>query len=174
MRWLPVLILALAPVAAHAITQPSHGLYVGAAGGVAAELGPARAGPGWQVGAGWWWGRYDEVYALGQFTSVGVTLRQSFLDGGLRSTPQLEVRRGSDVLVVGYHAFLGVGPEIRPDGAGVSALLGGGAKWRFTPHWGIGVRAGAGAAWHEQTIQPRLAARLHLEWTGPLGRRSGD
>ncbi len=169
MRRVLALLVLLLPSTAAALSQPRQGPYVDVSGGLSAELLPTALGPEWGLSAGWWWGEYDDVYALGRYTALGLTLRQAWVAGGLRTLPQVEVRRGTDVLVVGYHAFLSAGPELGERGLGAVALIGGGAKMRFTPHVGLGVRVAAGVSWVDSDLHPRAHPGLYLEWSRPTG-----
>jgi hypothetical protein len=172
MRWLPSLLLLALPCTAAAITSPQHGIYVAAGGGAAVDIAaPSAAGPAWDLSVGWWIGRYDEVYALGRFTGLGITVRQDWERDALRTAPAVEVRRGTDVLVVAYHAFLSVGPVLTSGATGVEGLVGAAVKYRFQPHLGVGLRLGAGVAWVD-TVSARITADLVFEFSAPL-RRGG-
>lgn len=169
MRWLLALLWVLQTVPASAMTTSQTGILITVGAGGTLDIGaPTVIAPAWTTGASFWWGRYDEVYALGRFTSVGIEVRQAWIHGALEAIPALEVRRGNDVLVVGYHGFLSVGPVIRPGAVGVEALLGGGVKWRFRPHHGLMLRAGAGVAWVDDTVSGRVILRLAYEFGSPF------
>ncbi|MCO4747528.1 MAG: hypothetical protein KC912_22195 [Proteobacteria bacterium] len=132
MRALLVLVLlSLAPVAEASFTSPREGLWFQAAGGFAADL--RGAGPGWHAGGGYWWGNYDNDYALGRYWGVGVTARQDYVRGELSTVPMLELRRGNDVIVVGLHWFVSAGPVIRPNAIGAEARGGVGGRFRLNP-----------------------------------------
>jgi len=170
MRWFPALLLLALPCSAAAMTSARQGIYAATGGGVVFDsAAPVAVGPTWNLSAGWWAGRYDEVYALGRFTGLGITLRQGWERGALRTAPALEVRRGTDVLVIAYHAFLSVGPVFASGAVGVEGLLGAGVKYRFRPHLGVGLRLGAGAAWVED-LSARITADLVFEFATPLRR----
>ncbi|MBW1879036.1 MAG: hypothetical protein JRI25_01815 [Deltaproteobacteria bacterium] len=170
MRWFPALLLLAVPCAAEAITSPQQGIYAATGGGVVLDTAaPVAVGPAWDLSIGWWTGRYDGVYALGRFTGLGITVRQDWERGALRTAPALEVRRGTDVLVVAYHTFLSVGPVFTSGAVGVEGLLGVGVKYRFQPHLGVGLRLGAGAAWVED-VRARVTADLVIEFAAPLKR----
>jgi len=173
MRWLLALLCLSIAAPATAMTTSQVGLLGDLGAGGTLDAGsPVRFDPGWTAGGAIWWGRYDDVYALGRFTSVGITLRQAWHRGGLETIPALEIRRGNDVLVVGYHAFLSVGPVLRAGAVGVEALLGGGVKWRFRPKLGLMLRLGAGAARVDGQWSGRAIVRLAFEAATPLRRRA--
>lgn len=172
MRWLLALLCLLVASPAAALTTSQAGILATASGGGTLDAGATTTfSPGWTAGAAIWWGRYDEVYALGRFTSLGITLRQAWHVGTLETIPALELRRGNDVLVVGYHAFLSVGPVLRGGAVGGEALLGGGVKWRFLPKLGLLLRVGGGAAWVDGRWSGRALVRLGLEAATPFAHR---
>lgn len=169
-KWVLLLSL-LVPCAAQAFTSVQHGPYLHAGPGLAIGIGsPVQVWPAWRAGGGWWLGRYDEVYALGRYTAVGLDVRQGWRRGVLSTQPMLEVRRGTDVLVIGYHAFLAAGPEFAGGELGLVALLGAGLKWRFKPHLGLMLRVGGGVAWMDGATSGRGVVELNLEWSQPLKR----
>ncbi len=164
MRTLLALLLLLVASPAAAITTPQHGAMFQIGAGGTFDLGaPSYAGPGWSGGVAWWWGRYDDVYAIGRFTALGITARQAWIAGALETIPALELRRGSDVIVVGYHGFVSAGPVFRAQAIGAEVLVGGGVKWRFKPKLGLGLKLGAGAAWVDGAWSARAIARVTFE-----------
>lgn len=91
------------------------------------------AGAGWQAGGGYWWGRYDPDYALGRYWGLGLTARQDWVRGELQTVPLMELRRGNDLIVGGFHWFASAGPVVRAQAIGVEGRVGGGARFRFDP-----------------------------------------
>lgn len=172
MRWL-LLAFTLWSTPALALTDPRQGLWVElGAGGLLDTGSPVAFAPSWGLSMGVWFGQYDEDFAIGRYGGIGITLRQAWLRGELVTLPSLELRKGVDVIVVGYHGFLHVGPQITDNGVGLEGLLGVGAKYRFKPHWGVGVRLGAGAAWADERVTARAEARLTLCWAASFKKKS--
>lgn len=170
MRMVLALLACFVAAPASAMTDPMAGALFTLAGGGTSAISPGAFGPGWDGSVLLWWGRYDDVYALGRFNAIGVTVRQAWLDGALRTTPALEYRRGNDVVVVGYHGFLSVGPDLGGGPVGVEALIGGGAKYRFEPRWGVGLRAGAGVVYKDGDWSGRIVFRVAVEFATPFRR----
>ena len=168
MRRVLVLLACLLALPAHAMTDPMAGIALALAPGGTATISPGGIGPGWGASAMFWWGRYDDVYALGRFNAIGVTVRQAWLDGALVTTPALEYRRGNDVVVVGYHGFVSVGPDFRGGSVGIEALAGGRVKYRFAPKWGVGLEAAGGPVWHPEDWSGRVVFRLFVEYATPF------
>ena len=71
--------IALTAVAHAQFAEKMAGPYVDVAGGLALSDAPIAAGPGWMGGLGWWFGRYDESYAIGRYTSIGANVRQEWV-----------------------------------------------------------------------------------------------
>jgi len=168
MRKVLALLACLVATPSFAMTDPMAGVLFTLGGGGAAGIAPGAFGPGWDASAMVWWGRYDDVYAIGRFNALGVTARQSWLDGTLRTVPALEYRRGNDVVVVGYHGFVSVGPTFGGESVGVEALIGGGVKYRFAPRWGVGLRAGAGPVYEDGVVSGRIVFGLAFEFATPF------
>lgn len=168
MRPILALLACLVAFPARAMTDPMAGVLFTLAPGGTAGISPGGFYPGWDLSAMAWWGRYDDVYALGRFNAIGVTGRQAWIEGALRTVPALEFRRGNDVVVVGYYGFLSVGPDLGDGPVGVEALLGGGLKYRFTPRWGTGLRVGAGPTYKDGDWGGRVIVRAFLEFAAPF------
>ncbi len=168
MRMVLALLACLVALPAHAMTDPMAGIVATLGGGGTATIAPGGIGPGWDGSALLWWGRYDDVYALGRFNAIGVTVRQAWLDGELRTVPALEYRRGNDVVVVGYHGFLSVGPDLGGGPVGLEAMIGFAAKYRFTPRWGVGLEVGAGPVYKAGDWSGRIAFRAQFEFATPF------
>lgn len=170
--FLLLLVLTLAHPA-HALTSRQSGPY----GEVAAGLGlgdrPLHAGLGWEVGAGWWRGRYDDAYAIGRYWSGGVTLRQDWITGALRTSPLIELRRGTDLIVAGWWAFLAGGPLVATAEDTGAATVGGtartgiGAEFRRTRYLGITLRLEGGVDYVGRRIGGTGAALLGFQFSRP-------
>lgn len=169
MRLLPLLFVASN---AFAFTEPDSGAWLGAGGGLAIDShSPFGIGPGWQLSGGFWFGKHDNAYAIGKYTGIGVTARQSLLRGELVTEPMLEVRYGADIVVVTTQLFASVGPQFRAGDVGVSALVGGGLKYRMTARFGITGRLGVGASFIDGTPGFRSDLTFGVEWASPWERR---
>lgn len=170
-RWLPLL-LVLWPAAASALPTTRSGPYVDALVGAMGTV-PLSGGLSWEAGAGWWFGPYDEDYAIGRFTSVGVGLRQDLRGGALFTALPVEVRRGLDVIVLGGHGFLAAGPTFAGDDVGALVEGGAGVKGRFRfsgPFVGYVLRARLGAEIGGGDVIGRGALTLGVEWAAPARR----
>jgi len=154
------LFIALTAVAHAQFAEKMAGPYVDVAGGLALSDAPIAAGPGWMGGLGWWFGRYDESYAIGRYTSIGANLRQEWVqlahDQGatVRTAPLLELRKGNDLIVAGVSAFIAGGPVLvrTPRGSAVdyTARAGVGAEFRRHRFWGLTIRLEGGVDFGDQ------------------------
>ena len=161
-----VAVACLLSVDSHALTTPQSGLWVQGLGGL--SVSRVGAAPGWQVGAGWWWGNYDREYALGRYWGLGVAAHQEWSQGGLRTSPQLELRRGNDVIVVGTHWFLSAGPSIAEADLGVEARAGFGGRFRFNPSVSGLVRLEARGGLQDNDWHAGGALVVGVQWARPL------
>ena len=123
---------------------------------------------GGTLGLGWWKGRYDDAYALGRFASLGVDTRFDYVQGGLRATPLLEVRRGYDLFVVKPWFGAALGAEVGPAGAAPQLRATGGVKWRFNRYLGVNARLGAGAALVDGAPEARVGLAFAVDWSRPF------
>ncbi len=138
--------------------------------------GPALAGRpagfalAGQGSAGWWFGTYDDDYALGRVWAVVATARVDYLTsrGQVRITPMLEVRRGMDLLVLAPHFFVAGGAVVDDGSIGASARVGGGLKFRRTRRTGFIARLGAGADLVAGKIAPAVGLTLGVGWSSPV------
>ena len=144
-----MLLLLVALTSAHAITEDHAGAYGSIGGGLAITEAPARPAPGWFAAGGFWWGQYDNAYAIGKFTGLGVAAHQTLGPSGLRTAPMLEVRRGFDLIVTQVHGFVSGGPLLTTSAegttVGATARAGLGARYRFHRFWGVSLRLEGGA-----------------------------
>jgi hypothetical protein len=170
-----MLLLVLATLSSSwAITNDHSGYYASIGGGIGLGDAPIRPGPGWLGAAGIWWGQYDDAYAIGRFTSLGVTLRQDLPTTGLRTAPMLEVRRGWDLIVTQVHGFVAGGPVLAPTArqgtaTGATARAGFGARYRFHRFWGLSLRLEGGADFIGGGVGATCAALLTLDRSRPFG-----
>jgi len=136
---------------------------------------PFAGGVGWHAGLGLWVGKYDDDMALGRHWAFTASVRQDWLPGDLtlRSAGMLEIRRGFDLVVVGFSGFVSAGPLLHTvsttEVIGGAARVGGNVKWRFHAHWGLNLRVDAGVDVYTTgpTVQVggALGATLGLEFT---------
>ena len=141
--WLLLLSL-LTP--AHALTTDRSGYGFDLAGGVDVAIPGSPSGQV-QLGAHWWWGPYDDSSALGRYWALGPTDTLT-VGEQLSLSPTLEVRRGLDLIVVGWYAGLGAGPVVPltgQDPLGATARLIGGFEFRRSATFGFTARAELGA-----------------------------
>lgn len=139
-----MLALLLAP-SAHALTEPRSGVSLDLAAGGGLHAPPALGDVVGFGSLGWWVGTYDDSYAIGRYWSVHVNGRVDVPPkADLRIAPQVEVRRGVDLVVAGWFFGLNGGPLLAGDslGAGGRALFG--AEFRRTRYWGLTLRLEAG------------------------------
>jgi hypothetical protein len=149
------LFIALTAVAHAQFAEKTSGPYLDVAGGLGMGDAPMAAGPGWMGGLGWWFGRYDEAYAIGRYTSIGATLRQDWVHlshktgATVRTAPMLEIRRGNDLIVAGVSGFVAGGPVIvqtpQRRTLDYTARAGIGAEFRRHRFWGLTLRLEGGA-----------------------------
>lgn len=142
-----VLILSLLSPA-HALTMDRAGLTWDLSAGAGMQIPPGQAQGTALLGLSWWWGPYDSSYAIGRYWSVGLVDRLDGIPGTLELSPMVEVRRGVDLIVVGWAMGLGVGPAIRLTdentlGATARASLTG--EFRRHRFWSLSLRLEAGA-----------------------------
>lgn len=160
-----------AALAGGGIAAPRSGWWVDAGAGIGLSAPLLAAWPLGDASIGAWFGPYDDDYAIGRYTGVGVGVRPGVL--GTPSLPGaalIEVRRGLDLLVVGAHVFAAAGPMFDGDHAALIEV-GGGAKGRFRPtgrYVGWQVRARAGAA-IGQGVAAEAGLTLGVELASPWG-----
>jgi hypothetical protein len=151
---------------AHALTTPQYGPYFDAGGTVAAPLHNAAWSSGATLSAGFWLGNYDSVYAIGKYTSLGITTNLSY---NRQVESLLEIRKGLDMLVVNVFAVGGGGFKyIAPDFV-PTAHLGLGFKRRRTPHFGWSLRLEGVTTFIESP-----STHLQISLAGSFARPSGD
>ena len=181
-----MLTLIVLATAAHAqFAEKMTGPYVDVAGGLALADAPIAAGPGWMGGLGWWFGRYDEAYAIGRYVSIGATLRQDWVHLAkprgptVRTAPLLELRKGNDLIVGGVSAFVAGGPVFvaSPTGPGdkdagfdldYTARAGVGAEFRRHRFWGLTLRLEGGADIGDQ-VSGQFSVLLGVQFSRPAG-----
>lgn len=127
---------------------------------------------GWYGHLGIWVGRYDDDMALGRHWGFAVTARQDWITppshpvGLLRTAPMFEIRRGLDLLVVGFSGFIAGGPLLETQAkatalSGGTARIGGNVKWRFHASWGLNLRVEAGVDVFDEASGPiRVGGQL--------------
>lgn len=157
--------LALSSTSAHALQRPRSGplVEVGVGGGAARGRGELMVQPT----LAWWFGRYDDDYALGRFTAIGVTPRIGIGKDGPSLSPMLEVRRSMDLFVLAPHYLITAGPTFGPTGMGVSARVGGGLKFRRSKTLGFTGRLVAGVDVIDGDVFPAVGLTVGLGWSVP-------
>ena len=160
------------------LTAQRGGVYTAVSVGSGNGGVPFAGGLGWHGGVGLWVGRYDEDMALGRHWGFAASVRQDWIPGAqqLRTAPMLEVRRGFDLLAVGFSAFVAGGPLLHtgsgPLFAGGTARLGGNVKWRFHANWGLNLRVEGGVDLYggpalSTLYSPAASSGSPLVWSSP-------
>lgn len=147
---------------AQAFTTPQFGPYVDVGGTTAIPIYSADWLGGGTLSAGLWFGNYDSVYAMGKYTSLGLTTNIA-LHQEIESL--LEIRRGVDMLVVSVFGLGGGGFRYMPSHIAPTAHLGVGIKRRHTPYIGWSVRL-EGVTTFTQTP----STQLQISLTGSFAR----
>lgn len=135
---------------------------------------PVRFAVAGQLTTGWWFGPYDDSYALGRFWALALTQRFDYLPSGgaSRYAPMFEIRRGMDLFVIAPHLFLAGGPVVdlaAPGRLGGTLRAGGGLKFRRTRRTGIVGRLEAGADLLGGAVSPVVAVTFGVGWSTPYG-----
>ena len=173
MNVLSWLVLLLAP-GAQAFTVPMQGVYAETM--VSGQL-VATPSVGGSAGAGFWFGQYDDAYALGKFVGLGTHLSVEHSQRGTLLTPQLELRRGWDILLAQINGSLRVGSEFVAASPTQSprwrASLGGQVKYRYHRYWGafLNMHGGVITAMEPNgPLRPTLNMSLGLAWSAPVSK----
>lgn len=165
------LLMLLGSPRAHAFTVPMQGFY-GETMAAADFVGtPALGGA---VATGLWFGRYDDAYALGKYGSVGTHVSIQHTSQGALLTPQLELRRGWDILLAQVSGCVRAGRELTTGSTEREphwrASLGGQVKYRYHRYWGVflNVHGGVIAPTHGVApVQPSAHASVGIGWSAP-------
>ena len=171
MRTLPILLLLLAPMAASAQTTRQTGLWIDASPGLGLGGRPFGATFSARGSVGVWRGNYDDVFALGRSWGWGASVRVDLRGEDTRVAPMLELRRTTDLLVVGLRWRVMAGPEWEGGKLGVGARLGGTIAYRPSPYIGPALDIEAGAAWVDGRVGPRGAISLGIAGAFPVAGR---
>jgi len=171
MSWLPLLVY-LSLDAANAFTGAMHGPYIELKPEVSLVTPELRPRVGATGVAGWWFGEYDEVYAFGRFTGVGLSFSPHILPGKPMTLAELEVRRGWDLFVVQLVGGLRAGmevPTVHTESAHWSARAAGQVKWRIQPKLGLilGLSGGVIGTNDGPAPTPVLDFELGIGWSQP-------
>jgi hypothetical protein len=151
---------------ASALTDDRYGLTVDLGGGIGWEA--ARTAGLARAATSYWWGRYDEEYALGRYFALGADLTAGFASGAPSGRGLIQVRRGVDLLVVGWHLGLGAGPALASSGTlGGAARAELGVRLRRSRTVAFALRLDAGADWLDGAVHPAGGATLGLSLGGP-------
>jgi hypothetical protein len=165
--WLILLSLA---TNAHALTTNRSGYGIELAGGATLALPPVSGGGSASVGAHWWFGPYDDSYAIGRYWAIGTTDRVDFGPAGLSLAPMLELRRGTDLIVLGMWSGLAGGPLIALGDDTVIGATGrfiAGAEFRRSRFWGFTGRIELGADMLGDTVVGVGSLQLGLQFSRP-------
>jgi hypothetical protein len=167
-----MLLLALAVAPSLALQRPQSGPTIELGVGPAMGARPAGFAAAGQLSLGWWFGPYDDDYALGRFWAVAATGRIDVVtrDGSVRLAPMLEIRRGMDLFVLAPHGFIAAGPLLADGGVGVTARAGGGLKFRRTRKLGFTGRLEAGVDYLAGSYSPVVGLTLGGGWSSPVGQ----
>ncbi len=141
-----LLALLLTPTA-DALTDDRSGPSFDLAVGGSMQAPPVFGGVTGFTSFGWWAGTYDDSYAIGRYWSVNLNARVDYqLDADLHIAPSLEVRRGLDLVVVGWYFGIGGGPVWTPQGGsmGAGGRIAFGGEFRRTRFLGLTLRVEAG------------------------------
>lgn len=135
---------------ADALTSDRSGPSFDLAAGGSFLAPPVLGGVSGFASLGWWDGNYDDSYAIGRYWSAQLNGRVDYLPAAdLRIAPTFEVRRGLDLVVVGWYVGGGGGPLLVPTDDGLQIGAGGrlafGAEFRRTRFLGFTARIEAGA-----------------------------
>ena len=147
---------------AHAFTTPQYGPYLDAGGIAAIPVYNADWSGGATLSGGLWFGNYDSVYAMGKYTSLGLTTN---LTHHRQIESLVEVRRGIELLVLSVFAIGGGGVNYLSSNLTPTAHLGVGIKRRHTPHLGWSVRLEGVTAFAETP-----STQLQISLTGSFAR----
>ncbi len=152
--------------------ERSKRAWLGGSASLAVDsVSPFGIGPAWQLDAGLWFGKHDPAYAIGKFSGVGVSVRQSWMRSSLVTEPMIELRRGMDIVVVSPVIYVAGGPQIRDGGVGATMLIGGSAKYRRTARFGITGHLELGASVFDGTWGFRGNLGFGVEWSSPWKRK---
>jgi len=176
MSWLTLLVY-LSSNTASAFTGAMHGPYVEFKPEVSLVTPQIRPRVGATGVAGWWFGEYDEVYAFGRFTGVGLSVSPHVLPGKPMTLAELEVRRGWDLFVVQLVGALRGGielPTLDTESTHWSARAAGQVKWRIRPKFGLilGASGGVIGANDSGALAPVIDVELGIGWSQPVRRKA--
>lgn len=156
---------------AHAFTVPMQGFYAETMAAADFVGTPAIGGA---AATGLWWGQYDDAYALGKYASVGTHIAVQHTPQGALITPQIELRRGWDILLAQVSGSVRAGRELTPGSLDRAphwrASLGGQVKYRYHRYWGafLNLHGGLlGPPDGDSPLQPTGHASFGIGWSAP-------
>ena len=165
------LLMLLGSPRAHAFTVPMQGFYAETMGAADFVGTPALGGA---VAAGTWWGQYDDAYALGKYASLGAHVSTQYTSQGALVTPQLELRRGWDILLAQISGSVRAGRELSHGSLERTphwrASMGGQVKYRYHRYWGalLNIHGGVAAPVDGSgPLQPTAHASVGIGWSAP-------
>ncbi len=172
------LLLLLSTRPAAALSGPQAGPSLDLAAGLGLSGAPVRAGLGAQLSAGWWFGTYDDAYAIGKYWWIGPTGRVDVQGGRIAIAPMLEVRRGIEVIVAGLNLFAAGGvvqtladPAPPLGGTGRLGLMG---KFRRHRYWGLTLRLEGGVDVIGSQVSPAFGTLLGVAFARPSKQRTPE
>ncbi|HHO53482.1 MAG TPA: hypothetical protein ENK18_22075 [Deltaproteobacteria bacterium] len=165
------LLLLLCTTPASALSSRQAGPALDLAAGLGLSGAPVRAALGGQLSAGWWFGTYDDAYALGRYWWIGPTGRVDLHGERIAIASMLEIRRGLDVIVAGLNLFVAGGvvstlAEPAPP-LGYTGRAGLMARYRFHRYWGLTLRLEGGADLIDARISPAIGILLGVAFARP-------
>lgn len=138
--------LALAPLTASALTTHLSAVGFDLTAGAGWRAPPARGVGEGTLALGWFRGQFDDQFSFGRYWWVGPTARVDVgLDGAVTLAPQLEVRRGLDLLVAGFGYGLAGGVVVGGPELGWTARAVGVGRFRRSRSFSLTGRLEVGA-----------------------------
>ncbi len=144
------------------------GYQLDLAGAVGLDTTPLDVPLGGAFGASWWFGKYDETYALGRWNSLGVVGRLETVGDDLRITPMLEFRKGYDLLVLKPWFSIAAGTELGAARLAPELRIGTGVKLRRSRFMGVSGRLDGGVALLDGEPVGRFGILLGFDWAAPF------
>jgi len=170
MRALLLALLLLTPTRAWSLSQPGSGLTLDLVGDVGFASPPAAPALGGSATVALWRGRYDDSYAVGRFSSVGLRTELHALQHDTGLTFLVEGRRGMDLLIIKPWFTFAVGAEALGDRWNPALRVGGGAKLRLARFVGPVVRLDGGPVFLDGRVGARVNLGLGVDWSHPFTR----
>lgn len=172
------LLLLLCTPDAQALSSRQAGPSLDLAAGLGLSGAPVRAGLGGQLSAGWWFGTYDDAYALGKYWWIGPTGRIDVQGERIAIAPMLELRRGLEIIVAGVNLFVAGGvvstiaePAPPLGYTGRAGLMG---KFRRHRYWGLTLRLEGGIDLVDGQVSPTIGTLIGIAFARPSRQREPE